>query len=58
MYICICHAIRESDVRAAVDGGLGRAADYFRCAGLRPQCGRCVRDVQGTIDKSLLQPAD
>lgn len=49
MYVCICRAVRETDIHAAVASGacrkvrdlrvqLGVAADCGRCAG-------CARDV-------------
>ena len=58
MYLCICNAIRESDVRDAVEGGAASAAEYFRATGVRPQCGRCVRDVQTTIESIANPPVE
>jgi bacterioferritin-associated ferredoxin len=58
MYVCICNAIRESDIKTAVDSGISRASDYFRNTGLRPQCGHCVSSVQSTIDAHTRPPSD
>ncbi|MDP2700084.1 bacterioferritin-associated ferredoxin [Thalassospira sp.] len=43
MYICVCNALNDRDVkRAAADGGAARPADVFRFHGCAPQCGKCA----------------
>jgi len=49
MYVCICNALTEKDVRAAVDGGARSAAEVFGRFGARAQCGYCVADMQGIL---------
>lgn len=49
MYLCICRAIRERDVDAAVRAGARRPADVFRACGTSPQCGTCVCDLRERI---------
>jgi bacterioferritin-associated ferredoxin len=49
MYICICTAIRERDVDAAVRAGARRPADVFRACGKSPQCGTCACDLRERI---------
>lgn len=50
MYICVCQAIRERDVDAAVRAGARRPADVFRACGKSPQCGGCAGDMRRRID--------
>ena len=43
MYLCICHALTENEVRrAARQREAASAAQYFRGRGLRPRCGHCA----------------
>ncbi|WP_395714621.1 bacterioferritin-associated ferredoxin [Reyranella sp.] len=49
MYICICRAIREREVDAAVRAGARRPVDVFRAYGKSPQCGSCACDMRERI---------
>ena len=49
MYVCICRAIREREVEAAVRAGARRPSDIFRACGTRPQCGTCACDMRQRI---------
>jgi bacterioferritin-associated ferredoxin len=49
MFICICQAIREGEVDAAVRAGACRPADVFRACGKSPQCGSCACDMRERI---------
>lgn len=52
MYLCICRAIRERDVDAAVRAGARRPADVFRAHGQSPQCGSCACDIRKRIEET------
>jgi bacterioferritin-associated ferredoxin len=53
MYICICKAIREREVDAAVRAGARRPADVFRACGKSPQCGTCACDMRDRIAQAI-----
>jgi bacterioferritin-associated ferredoxin len=53
MYVCICRAIRERDVDAAVRAGARRPVDVFRACGQSPQCGGCASDLRKHIAKTM-----
>ena len=53
MYLCICRAIRERDVDAAVRAGARRPADVFRACGTSPQCGNCACDLRQRIARTI-----
>jgi bacterioferritin-associated ferredoxin len=53
MYLCICRAIRERDVDAAVRAGARRPVDVFRACGQNPQCGGCASDMRKRIDQTI-----
>lgn len=45
MYICICNAIRESDLREAARVHPGDADAVYAALGKTPQCGQCLDDA-------------
>lgn len=55
MYICICRAIRDSDVDAAVRAGARRPVDVFRACAKTPQCGSCACDMRQRIQQTVVQ---
>jgi bacterioferritin-associated ferredoxin len=51
MYICICNAIRESDLRKAALTCNGDAEATYACLGKRPNCGQCLEEAQEIIEE-------
>lgn len=45
MYVCICNAIRESDLREAARRCEGDAEAVYVSLGRPPQCGQCLEDA-------------
>ena len=45
MYICICNAIREADLRSAARECGGDADAVYEALGHRPQCGQCLDEA-------------
>ncbi len=41
MVVCVCNAIRETDVRAAARGGCQDPQSAYASLGRRPRCGQC-----------------
>ncbi|MEM9422656.1 MAG: (2Fe-2S)-binding protein [Pseudomonadota bacterium] len=54
MYICICNAIRERQLRDAANDAT-RVEEVFRKCGHRPQCGKCVPDIAKMITNNTSQ---
>jgi bacterioferritin-associated ferredoxin len=48
MYVCICNAIRESELREAARCHVGDPDAVYEKLGCRPQCGQCL-DEAATI---------
>jgi bacterioferritin-associated ferredoxin len=42
MVVCVCNAIREKDVRAAVRQGASCPRSAYASLGRRPRCGQCM----------------
>ena len=48
MVVCVCNAIREKDLRAAVRCGSEKPNDVYARLGRKPKCGQCLsfaRDI-------------
>lgn len=45
MYICVCNAIKECDLRAAARQVTGDADAVYASLGKTPQCGQCLDDA-------------
>ena len=53
MYVCICNALKESQVRL-VAGSLGSAHDLHPALGCRVRCGRCLPTIAGFVGQAKL----
>ena len=53
MYLCVCRAIREREVEAAVRAGARRPVDVFRACGKNPQCGGCAPELRKRIEQTI-----
>jgi bacterioferritin-associated ferredoxin len=49
MYVCVCHAVTESDVRDHVTAGACSAKEVRAACGMRPGCGSCVNRICSLI---------
>lgn len=49
MYVCICNAIKESELRAAARARLGPAEELYISLGCPPQCRQCLEDAEAVI---------
>ena len=46
MYICLCNALTDRDVRTQCSGGGCSVSMVYRGLGCEPQCGKCVPMVR------------
>lgn len=49
MYVCICNAIRESDLRQAARRCPGDAEACYASLGKRPNCGTCLDEAEAIL---------
>ncbi|TXC70797.1 (2Fe-2S)-binding protein [Sphingomonas ginsenosidivorax] len=49
MVVCVCNAIRESDVRQCARGGCTTPCQAFRSLGCQPKCGQCASYTRAII---------
>lgn len=49
MYICVCNAIRECELRRAALRAAGDAEAVYAALGKRPNCGQCLDEADEII---------
>lgn len=49
MYVCICNAVRECDLRHAARRTCGNAQSVYATMGKYPQCGQCLEEADEVI---------
>jgi bacterioferritin-associated ferredoxin len=53
MYVCICNAIRESDLETAIARGTKRFAEFSQETGCSGTCGTCKEDAESLFNAAL-----
>jgi bacterioferritin-associated ferredoxin len=56
MYVCICNAIRESDLRCAARRCPGDADAVYAALGKRPQCAQCLDEAAEILIEERERP--
>lgn len=49
MYVCVCHAVTERQVRDAVQGGVHTLRALKDQLGVASECGKCARCAHGIL---------
>ena len=50
MYICVCNAISECELRRAALRAAGDAEVVYAALGKRPNCGQCLDEADAIIE--------
>jgi bacterioferritin-associated ferredoxin len=50
MIVCVCNAIKERDLRAAVQRGANCPNSAYASMGRRPKCGQCISIARTIIN--------
>ena len=45
MYVCVCHALNDRQIKAACPGAC-HPVEVQKRLGVRPQCGRCLSTIR------------
>ena len=46
MYVCLCHAFTDRQLRDAARNGGGSVEGIYRSLGVAPRCGKCLPVVE------------
>ena len=59
MYICICNAIKERDLRSKARTTAGTAEQLYAALGHAPQCRQCLDEAEHIVfeERALLHAA-
>lgn len=49
MYVCICNAIRDCELRRAARLCPGDAEAVYAALGKRPNCGQCLEEAESIL---------
>lgn len=52
MYVCICNAIKETELRSLAQGSSGTAEDLYMCLGRTPQCRQCLDEAEEIVTEA------
>jgi bacterioferritin-associated ferredoxin len=52
MYVCICNAVTEDDVRGCVAAGACSTREVKEACGWKPGCGSCTRKLCAVVSES------
>jgi bacterioferritin-associated ferredoxin len=55
MIVCICNAIRETEVRKAARDGASCPSSAYARLGCRPRCGQCFSFARAIISAEAAQ---
>ncbi len=53
MYVCLCQAVKDSEVRQAVASGVEDVDELAEVLGVGTGCGSCRAFAQALIDEAL-----
>lgn len=54
MYVCICNAIRDVELRTAARQRCGDAEAIYHALGRPPQCRQCIEEAAEIIEEERL----
>ena len=53
MYVCLCNALTDRDLRLQMGDGAPSVAMVYRACGCQPQCGKCVPMVRQMLREGM-----
>jgi len=53
MYVCLCKAVTDRQIRESIAGGAASFADIRRELGVATQCGKCSQMARTIIETSV-----
>lgn len=52
MYICVCKAVTDKQIKSAIENGHCSRKHLNQCLGVGSVCGKCSRHVKQILDES------
>jgi bacterioferritin-associated ferredoxin len=57
MYICVCKAVTDKQLRTAIDNGVCTHRQLSHCFGIGKDCGKCNKEVKELLQQCSQQTA-
>jgi bacterioferritin-associated ferredoxin len=51
MYVCVCNAVSDTEIRDAIDLGAKSLRELKKRTGCGTQCGTCIPHVRAVLDE-------
>ena len=58
MYVCMCKAVTDTDIKQALDGGAQSLSDIQQTLQVGMGCGRCQEEARSVINGYRAEQAD
>jgi bacterioferritin-associated ferredoxin len=55
MYVCVCNAVTDSDIRIAVDSGVRNLKQLGKATGCGSSCGCCKEMAVDVLEQALTE---
>jgi bacterioferritin-associated ferredoxin len=60
MYVCVCKAVTDTQIKRAINEGVSSRRELFKCLGVGGDCGKCNLQVKELLhdhnqNQSLMQ---
>ena len=52
MYVCICHAVTDREIRTCIEEGADSMRDLRKKLCVGTGCGKCARDVRALLNET------
>jgi bacterioferritin-associated ferredoxin len=53
MYVCVCKAVTDTQIKHAINNGVCTRRQLFNCFGVGRDCGKCNKYVKELLDDHL-----
>ncbi len=57
MYVCVCKAVTDTQLRTAIENGICTRRQLTQCFGVGKDCGKCNNEVKELLKQSNNQTA-
>ncbi|MDD5578943.1 MAG: (2Fe-2S)-binding protein [Methylobacter sp.] len=55
MYVCVCKAVTDTQIKNAIVNGVCTRRQLFQCFGVGGDCGKCNKHVKELLNRNLQQ---
>ncbi|MSP28592.1 MAG: (2Fe-2S)-binding protein [Methylococcales bacterium] len=52
MYICVCKAVTDRQIKQAIDNGACTRRQLHQCTGAGSVCGKCTQHIRQMLDEN------